>query len=61
MKTTILKPTESISYLNKPYVFESKEEFYQYIEDAKNNNIMKVFIHLFKQVKSIWKKYIRCR
>jgi len=32
---TILKPPGSISYLNKPYVFKSEEAFYQYIENAK--------------------------
>jgi len=54
-ETTILKPTESISYLNKPYVFESKEEFYQYVENGKNEADL---YSLFKQVKSIWKKYV---
>ena len=34
-ETTVLKPTETMSYLNKPYVFESKEEFYQYVENVK--------------------------
>src|SRR5918993_803016 len=54
-ETTILKPTESISYLNKPYIFESKEEFYQYVENGKNEADL---YSLFKQVKSIWKKYV---
>ena len=54
-ETTILKPTELISYLNKPYVFESKEEFYQYVENAKNHSDL---FTLFKQVKSIWKKFL---
>jgi hypothetical protein len=54
-ETTLLKPTESISYLNKPYIFESKEEFYQYVENGKNQTDL---YSLFKQVKSIWKKYV---
>jgi hypothetical protein len=54
-ETTILKPLEFISYLNKPYVFESKEEFYQYVENGKNEEYLYL---LFKQVKSIWKKYV---
>jgi len=54
-ETTILKPPELMSYLNKPYVFESKEEFYQYIENGKNQTDL---YSLFKQVKSVWKKHI---
>ena len=54
-ETTILKPPELMSYLNKPYVFESKEEFYQHIENGKNQTDL---YSLFKQVKSLWKKYI---
>ena len=54
-ETTVLKPTELISYLNKPYVFESKEDFYQYVENAKNQTDL---FTLFKQVKSIWKKFV---
>jgi hypothetical protein len=54
-ETTILKPTESISYLNKPYIFESKDKFYQYVENGKNEADL---YSLFKQVKSIWKKYV---
>ncbi|MDR4510996.1 MAG: hypothetical protein MRJ93_04745 [Nitrososphaeraceae archaeon] len=53
-ETTILKPTEVMSYLNKPYVFDSKEEFYEYVEEVKNNEDL---YSLFRQVKSIWKKY----
>jgi hypothetical protein len=52
---TVLKPPEEMSYLNKPYSFESKEEFYEYIENIKNNEDL---YSLFKQVKSIWKKYV---
>lgn len=55
-ETTILKPTELMSYLNKPYVFESKEEFYQYVENIKNQSDL--LFTLFKNVKSIWKKYV---
>jgi hypothetical protein len=54
-ETTILKPTELISYLNKPCIFESKEDFYQYVENAKNHTDL---FTLFKQVKSIWKKFL---
>jgi hypothetical protein len=54
-ETTVLKPTELMSYLNKPYAFESKEEFYEYIESVKEQENL---YSLFKQVKSIWKKYV---
>lgn len=54
-ETTILKPTELMSYLNKPYVFESKEQFYEYVEEVKNHEDL---YSLFKKVKSIWKKYV---
>ena len=52
---TILKPPEEMSYLNKPYVFESKEEFYEYIESMKGQEDL---YSLFKDVKSIWKKHV---
>ena len=54
-ETTVLKPIELMSYLNKPYVFESKDEFYEYVEHVKNNEDL---YSLFKHVKSIWKKYV---
>ncbi|HLN34066.1 MAG TPA: hypothetical protein VK250_02160 [Nitrososphaeraceae archaeon] len=53
-ETTIMKPPELTSYLNKPYVFESEEKFYEYIERAKQTDIYSIF----RDVKSIWKKYI---
>lgn len=53
---TILKPPEEMSYLNKPYVFESKEEFYEYVESMKTQDDL--LYSLFKEVKSIWKKYV---
>lgn len=53
-ETTVLKPTELMSYLNKPYVFQSKEQFYEYVENVKSNDLYS----LFKQVRSIWKKYV---
>ena len=55
---TILKPPRSVSYLNKPYVFKSEEKFYQYIENAKQQQYYESIYSLFKKVKSIWKKYI---
>jgi hypothetical protein len=54
-ENTVLIPTEAMSYLNKPYIFESKEAFYEYIEHVKNNEDLH---SLFKTVKSIWKKYV---
>ena len=57
-ETTVLKPPELISYLNKPYVFESEEEFYQYVENAKQQQYYESIYSLFKKVKSIWKKYV---
>jgi hypothetical protein len=54
-ETTILKPTEVMSYLNKPYTFQTKEEFNEYVEDIKNNEDL---YSLFKQVKAIWKKHV---
>ncbi len=55
---TILKPPELRSYLNKPYIFKSKEEFDQYVEQAKQQEKTDLIYSLFKQVKSIWKKYV---
>lgn len=51
---TLLKPPEFLSYLNRPYVFTSEEDFYRYIGETKQIDLYT----LFKQVKSIWKKYI---
>jgi hypothetical protein len=53
-ETTVLKPPEFISYLNKPYVFKSQKDFSQYLEKAKQTDLFS----LFQLVKSIWKKYI---
>jgi hypothetical protein len=59
-ETTILKPPELMLYLNKPYGFKSKEEFYQSIESAKEDQTetADLLYTLFKEVKSIWKKYV---
>jgi hypothetical protein len=54
-ETTVLKPIELMSYLNKPYIFDSKDEFYEYVEHVKNNEDL---YSLFKHVKSIWKKFL---
>ena len=53
----ILIPFESISYINRPYSFSSKEEVYTYIEQAKNETLDS----LYQKVKNIWKKVHRCR
>ncbi len=52
---TVLKPPEEMSYLNKPYSFESKEKFYEYVESMKTQDDL---YSLFQQVKSIWKKHV---
>jgi hypothetical protein len=51
---TILKPFEFTSYINKPYIFKSKQEFDKLIEDTRGTNLDS----LYRNVKSIWNKYV---
>ena len=51
---TIVKPIDDASNLNKPYHFESKEEFYEVLDKARNATLDTIY----KEVKSIWNKYI---
>ena len=53
-ESVTLKPLELISYINKPYIFKSEQEFQQYIEIAKKETLDT----LYMKVKSIWKKYV---
>lgn len=48
------KPFENEAYLNKPYSFESTEEFDDTIEKSKEETLDS----LYRKVKSIWKKYV---
>jgi hypothetical protein len=48
------RPFQNEAYLNKPYLFKSREEFDLTIEKAKGESRDS----LYKKVKSIWKKYI---
>jgi hypothetical protein len=51
---TVLKPFELTSYINRPYVFKSKQEFEKLVEDTKSENLDS----LYKKVKQEWQKYI---
>jgi hypothetical protein len=53
-ETTILKPFEFTSYINKPYIFKSKQEFDEIIENTRGKDRDSLYGH----VKSIWNKYI---
>jgi hypothetical protein len=53
-EATTLKPFEFTSYINKPYMFKSKQEFDKLIEDTRSKN----FDGLYRKIKSIWNKYI---
>lgn len=52
----ILKPLVPTSYINRAYIFNSKEQVLEYFERAKNK--IESFDTLYRSVKSIWKKYI---
>jgi len=52
--TTELRPYELMSYMNKPYLFKSNEEFESYLQMARKETLDT----LYRRVKSIWKKYI---
>jgi hypothetical protein len=53
-KKTILKPPEKVSYINKPYTFESEAHFSFCVNLAAREDLDS----LNKMVKEIWKKYI---
>jgi hypothetical protein len=53
-ESVTLKPLEFISYINKPYIFKSEQEFQQFIDIAKRETLDT----LYMKVKSIWKKYV---
>jgi hypothetical protein len=50
----IIKPPETISYVNKPYVFTSEEDVNSCIENTKKESLDT----LYGKVKSIWRKYV---
>jgi hypothetical protein len=50
----IVKPPDPRMYINKPYVFGSKEELQTYVDRAKTETLDS----LYNSVKSIWAKYI---
>jgi hypothetical protein len=54
LQDKIVKPFESISYINRPYSFSSEAQLKEGIHKAKNESLDSVY----KKVKSIWKKYI---
>lgn len=53
-RKTVLKPLDLISYINKPYQFKTQDEFWSYIEKAKQ----KTTDTLHAKVKAIWNKYV---
>lgn len=50
----VIKPPEFNTYINKPYVFKSAQEFQELVQNIKEKNLDT----LYKKVKSIWRKYI---
>jgi hypothetical protein len=53
-ETTVLRPLELTSYINKPYTFKSEQEFFELVENTRGRN----FDSLHRKVKSIWEKYV---
>jgi hypothetical protein len=53
-RKTVLKPLDLVAYINKPYRFESKEEFWGYIEKAKCQTLDS----LYASVEAIFRKYV---
>jgi hypothetical protein len=53
-ENTILRPLELTSYINKPYIFKSEQEFFELVENTRNKNLDS----LYRKVKSIWEKYV---
>ena len=56
-KQMVYRPAESVSYMNKPYVFESEDEFFKMIEFVRNPQ-MCTLDGMYWLVKSIWAKYL---
>jgi hypothetical protein len=54
LPSMILKPTDKIGYLNKPYEFESSDEIKSYLQRAQLATVDSLFL----KTKSIWAKYI---
>jgi hypothetical protein len=50
----VIKPPESMAYMNKPYVFRSEQELQELVANIKTKNLD----DLYNKVKSIWKKYV---
>jgi hypothetical protein len=50
----VIKPYEVLSYINRPYTFDSKEKFEEVVESTKTKNLDIIY----RKVKSIWTKYI---
>jgi hypothetical protein len=50
----ILKPIDLISYVNKPYMFTSKEQLDWFIDKTKRATLDCIY----KEVKTAWKKYV---
>ena len=49
-----IRPLKALSYINKPYTFNSNEDVKSFIEKAKNETLDS----LYRKVKSIWKRYV---
>ena len=56
-KQLVYKPSQGESYINKPYTFESEDDFFQLIDFVKNEE-MCTLDGIYNLVKSIWTKYI---
>ena len=52
--TSEYKPFEREAYLNRPYIFKSREHFESCIENARHQNLDSQY----RKVKGIWRKYI---
>ena len=50
----LIKVPNLKSYINRPYIFKSKEEFSRLVEKARSETLDT----LYKKVKSLWKKYV---
>jgi uncharacterized protein YdhG (YjbR/CyaY superfamily) len=51
---TVLKPFEIAAYVNEPYTFKSEQEFYESVENTRDESLDS----LYRKVKSIWRKYV---
>jgi hypothetical protein len=50
----VIKPPDPLAYMNKPYVFQSEQEFNELVADVKTKDLDA----LYQKVKSIWSKYV---